>query len=766
MSRDTDYDAETEALERDVLSIDYTNPANRTHTFLQNFDWPRCSRIVKYKVGRLLASASMAEPASQRSAPTLVHWSLLSDQVSDITGFPEERPEIIARLNAWGFIELSDAERELGSECMNPEDIPATDRYQDRRGMGSYTYGIKLNPFIATTWYSKPDNPVAANRKPFPSGDPHPTNPVILPDIDTLTWQEVLRNVVGLLNATGRLVVIERDKKEDSLIWRFERTFLEALNRGKNYDDADAERYLDVMNWWEDDEDEGEELPPPGMSWREHTDRIARNQMSPVPEPLPFQFRDPPLADECIRGLANCILFVMTTPGFSEGRALPGVPKELYERLPRDTRAHKIHEIPDDLIALCASRIHNYLRRRYNFTGSEADEIQKRAKHAVQAQVLREQVDGHSCDLPQMKPRYRVWSVSRNRFWRFNNVKSSDYTNCSDPAATRPVDMYHWAGIEVSSPVYRASDQAAHEAVSESLKTVCDTLKHDLRTHHCALPTLDGTTSIFIGHTEGFTLLELKKLVTLWFVLEPELRRLHRHHRHTLEGQWTCMPLRRGSRLGSMVDEPLEYPIFDPDGILPHPYEETRLFYSSQMNDHFATLPFFGRLSDGDELYLRAVWQYTSVSNLSLAMRTVGAPETTSLAIRCHGRGQRTSRLRSRKEMIREANHPEFSFPGEIDKHRGVLEFRQMGQSLDPVSIMAWKDICGSVVQACRETNSVTFRELMTMLTDERQDQSAWDILEVTEAVNQVFGHEERDARGYYQPRSNGTVVYQYPFYG
>ncbi|KAI1352683.1 hypothetical protein F5Y01DRAFT_324169 [Xylaria sp. FL0043] len=774
MSGNSDYDAETEALERDVLLINYTNPANRTHGFLMTFDWPRCSRIVRYKVARLLTSASMAEPSSQTNAPTVVHWSLLSDQVSDFSGLPLERPEIIARFtpdaNTQSSGELPDARSEATSRFIRRfkrQDIPATDRYQDYRGTGSYTFGIKFNPFIATTWHSKPDNPVAADRRPFPPRDPHPTNPLVLPDIDTITWQEVVRDVVGILNATGKLVVIERDEDEDSPVRRIERTFLEALNRGKNYDDADAERYLDVMNEWEDDYDEGDEekRAPPRMRWREHAARMARNQMSPVPELLPFDFRAPELADECVRGLANCILFVLTTSGFAEGKALPGVPSELFERLPRDTRVHRIHEITDDLITLCAAGTQDYLKKRYRFTPSEADEIQKRTKHAVQAQVLREQVDRLARDLPQMKPRYRAWSVSRNHFWRFNNVKSTDYRNCSDPAATRPVDMYHWAGIEVSSPVYRATDQAAHKAVFDSLTIVCETLKRGLRTHHCALPTLDGTTSIFIGHTEGFTLLELKKLVTLWFVLEPRLARLHRYHRDTLEGQWTCMPLRRGSRLGSMADVPLEYPVFDPDGIMPHPSEEMRQFYSNLMNEHFATLPFFERLSDGDELYLRTVWQYTSVSDLSLAMKTVGALEATALTIRCRGRGQRTSRLRSTKEMIREANHPEDVFPGEIDKHRGVLEFRQMGQSLDPVAIIAWQDICSAVVEACRETNSVTFKELMAMLTEDRRGLSAWDILGVSEAVTRVFGREDRDARGYYQPRVDGTVEYQYPFY-
>ncbi len=144
-------------------------------------------------------------------------------------------------------------------------------------------------------------------------------------------------------------------------------------------------------------------------------------------------------------------------------------------------------------------------------------------------------------------------------------------------------------------------------AVFDSLTTVCETLQSRLRTHHCAVPTLDGTTSIFVGHTEGFTLLELKKLVTLWSLLEPRLRHLHRHRRNTLEGQWACAPLRHFSRLGAITDVPLGFPLADPDGVLPHPSHGTREFFADQMNDHFAAKPLFEQIADSDELYLRAV---------------------------------------------------------------------------------------------------------------------------------------------------------------
>ncbi|KAI1420832.1 hypothetical protein F5Y12DRAFT_719128 [Xylaria sp. FL1777] len=782
MSDDPDYDAETREQEQIVLGIDYDNPANQTDEALDKYEWARFSRFVRYKVARAITRATMKDPMSQTSAPTVVHLSLLRAQVADFGEMPEEREGLMAYFNpgagAKSFVGFHEARPEVmarflpkpqtkdqSRDRLAPNEIPPTDKYQDARGEGHYTYGIKLQPFVALTWHSKPTYPFAADKKPFPTGDPHPNHPVSLPDTNYMTWEALGRNVVAILNATEKVVAILKDERENDPRRQLEYLFLETLNRGVDYDVAVAERLAFVQERWEDEYDE-EPPDPPHMRPGGQAKRKA--QESPTPKSMPFQFSDPRLADKAIRGLTNTIIFILTRPEYIRDMVVTGIPSELLENLPPNMKAQKLHEVSDKLITRAASGVPAYLAKRVrtnDFSAIEMAEIQKRIEHAVQANVLREQVDAHACNLPLMKPRYRAWSISRTPFWRFKNVKSSDYKGYRHPRATRPVDMYHWAALEVSSPVCQATPESSLLGL-ESLKVVCDTLRHSLRTHHCALPTLDGTTSIFIGHTEGFTLLELKKLVTLWFVIEPRLRHIHRHHRNTLEGQWTCMPLRYGSRLGALANVPLNFPLFDTDGIMPHPSVDTRDFFTDQMNSHFAMLPFFATLSDGDELYLRSVWQYTSVSDLSLAMETIGAPECTALAIRCHGRGQRTSRLRSTKQILYEANRPEDIFPGEIDMHRGVIEFRQMGQNLDPDSIWAWREICGVIVQACRETNSVCFREMMHMFYEgKNKEYSAWDILGVRGPTREIFGREERDAKLYYQPRRNGTVQYKNPFY-
>ncbi|KAI1820475.1 hypothetical protein F4861DRAFT_523035 [Xylaria intraflava] len=161
------------------------------------------------------------------------------------------------------------------------------------------------------------------------------------------------------------------------------------------------------------------------------------------------------------------------------------------------------------------------------------------------------------------------WSITRDKLANIRSVRAQGYRNYPGQGATRPVDMYVWAPVEVASPVFRFSADA--RPLIESLTVICDALKYRFHTHHRAMPTLDLTTSIFIGHTEGFTLLELKKLVTLWLALEHKPATLRWQRRAFPGGCWPC-----GSRLGALVAQPLH----DPLNIMPYPSDETREFFT------------------------------------------------------------------------------------------------------------------------------------------------------------------------------------------
>ncbi|KAI1124848.1 hypothetical protein F5Y10DRAFT_268684 [Nemania abortiva] len=154
-------------------------------------------------------------------------------------------------------------------------------------------------------------------------------------------------------------------------------------------------------------------------------------------------------------------------------------------------------------------------------------------------------------------------------------------------------------------------------------------------------------------------------------------------------------------------------------------------------------------------------------------MEPASPAERTALAIRCYGHGQRTSRHRSAVDIALHANvaaaDDDDPAPREIDEHRGVLEFRQMGQSLDAEAIMAWTHVCGKVVSAARESNPVAFRELVAMATTtttRSPEVSLWGLLDITNAnVMAPFGPEDRDEEGFYSSRKDRLPLYSYPFH-
>ncbi|KAI0534049.1 hypothetical protein GGR58DRAFT_80355 [Xylaria digitata] len=760
-------DEEIKEWEDFVQKIDFTLPQYRKNAYVRQIPWTRLSRHTRYLVARQITSATMHDPKSQTREANQCCRKLWLDQATEFVDWAVEKPAIMARLAPNETTWDNPAARTF------PTQFPPTGKYHDERGKGSYTFAIKLNPLIAHTWHSKESNPTAANGKPFPVGDPHPACPVPLPDVESMTPFQVAQNVAAFLNATGTIVASVRDKTDDDPKRLIEQLVVRGMEEGDPYELANA-HVLDLADdEWESDDDilpHDQRNIPAGYPLRNKT------PPSPTKKPEPFKFTDRALAETTIRDLAQIIIGIMTTG--KDAQIIQRMPPELVERvdiykpllLVQKVRRFAPQGLALDQIHNCVLGIPSLLARLQETRGltlNDVVEIQKRTEFAVRAHVLGAQIDPLSfTDLPLVRPRYLTWSVSEDPYTDLRHVRSTDYANCPAANVTRPIDMYRWTGLEVASPVFENDSEAKLQAVLESLTTVCQTLKHRLRAHHCALPTLDGTTSIFVGHTEGFTLLELKKLVTLWFIVEPELRYLHRARRDTYNGQVGCRPLRYYSRLGMLCSQPLDQPLNDPHQVMPHPSQEQREFIRWQMHDHFACRPFFENIEAGSELYLRAVWLYSTVSELSRALEIEHKPHNTSLVIRCHGRGQRTSRLRDVKETMFRVNNPQDIYPSEVDEHRGVIEFRQMGRSLDPNHIMAWAHICGTVVTAARETNSVTFREIVSMFTDVRfAHLSAWDILTCTDFAKDQFGPRDRDRGHYYRPRKNGTVDYNYPFY-
>ncbi|KAI3326940.1 hypothetical protein HD806DRAFT_378220 [Xylariaceae sp. AK1471] len=760
-----------------MYGIDFTADTrwrNDPEGFFLGTPWQMLQRTTLYHVSQHITAASMDDPSRHRR-PSPADIELMRRQELDgFRSFAPEKPYIMQHL-------MPDPKaRGRGNNRLRTKiqgiDPPPTNRFQHDLGKGTYTYGIKLNALIASTWHSRKDAPVAADGSHRLPKDPHPThqNAMSAPEVlekTASTYEERISlmkdAVVEVLNGTEKVVATVREPDEDTHLYQMEQVFLELLGTGLSYNNALKNRAGEAYEQWSSSDDSDDELPDAFTEY--FSDRSTPSPTLRNP-PRPFTFSQPDVAERALEELPKIILNILTKGGVGLEQTYPIIEARLTQAglvVPEPGKPRpKLADLRPKHIKLIDAAVLEILANEpatQNFTAQDIVELQKRIKHMIQARVLAVQQDPLAFYLPRSRRRYLTWSVSHDEHATQKNVLSTHYEHCPSDDAVRPIDLYHWVPIEVASPVFSGADENAEE-VNVALRLVCDKLQHRFRTHHCALPTLDLTTSIFIGHSEGFTLLELKKFVTLYMMIERDLARLHRRHRSTLNGRWPCEPVRVRSRLGTLVEQPLDVPLVDPLKIMPHPSQGVREALTELMHDHFGVAGLINLMDNGDELFIRAIWLYTSVSDLARALETTGAPNRTSLAVRCAGRGERTSHLRKDSDLIFEANAREPSFPGEIDRHRGVLEFRFMGQSLDSEAILSWASICGKIVRAARETSPVAFRELIHLIT--HGGVSLTTLFDVPEHIVRPFmSKDEEGVDAFYIPRRDVTADYRFPFY-
>jgi hypothetical protein len=635
-------------------------------------------------------------------------------------------------------------------------DAPAPNgKYQQGLGQGTYTWGVKLNALVAGTW-------VVWRSAGAASGDPHPEHPCQLPPPETIedktsSWPRfvefVERAVASVLNDQAQVLTSVSDPKEDTVWSQVHERFVHIMCSGSTYEQAVSQLEADFQEAFASEE-VGDSAPfhelelgagyghynfsGAGLNFKDLTEQVYNTIVGTMTS---------------FTGEHNAVVQQsLTQAGFAG-------PKDICNFLPDDIR----------MAAECVGPLLASHHQTKNLPEADVAEIRKRIAYYIETGVVQVWRRMQNCQLPFLKKRYLTFSVSHDRHPDRSGVKAAQYANCPPRGATNPLHRYRWVPIEVASPVFDAgpsdNQYQPQDNLNGPLARVCRTLRYSMRTHHSALPTLNMTTSVYIGHTEGFTLLELKKFITMWLYVEAELAYLHRGYRVSKAGRWTCNSIVRGSRLAAVVGgHSLTRPLNDPDGILPHQPPETAKFWDGVMQQYLPTEDMFTPFFNWEELFVRCVWQYTSISDLARALETTGPPERTSVAIRCGGR-QRSSHVRTRAErdarLVHNGENPPFL--GEIDRHRGVIEFRQMGQSLDPGAIISWAAVAENVVRTARETTLTAFRELILLLiNDEKTPVST--ILDCNAFSMRFFSAKDDDGR-FFEPVYEGKVDYAFPFY-
>jgi len=729
-----------------VLSLDPTSDDN------PEIMWPALKRVTLFLLSRKLKAFHMDNPLY---TPEADYELAKRHQASDEDGIATENLIVMKHIAP-----LSEGDpnrsRWRDSEEDRTVDVPRPNaKYQQDVGQGTYTWGVKLNALVAGTW-------VANSAPGAASGDPHPQHPCKLPAPETIehktsSWPHFIEfveaEVARVLSSQAQVLTSVSDPKEDTVWSQIHERFVQIIASGYNYDQAVSQLEADYKE---------------AFASEQAGDSAPFHELGLEAGYEPYNFSGTGFDfNQLTEHVHNAIVGTMTKPP-EEGNAvvlhylsLAGFagPKEVHNFQPDDIRT----------ATACVAPLLASTEQTKTLPDADVAEISKRIGHYIEAGVFQEWRRLQGCFLPFMKKRYLTFSISHDRHPDRSGVRAAQYANCPPRGAMNPLHRYRWVPIEVASPVFNAGSSAnpsqPQDTIYGPLARVCRALRYNLRTHHSAMPSLNMTTSVYVGHTEGFTLLELKKFVTMWLFLEAELAYLHRGHRVSKAGKWTCNSIVKGSRLAEVLDgRPLTTPLSDPDGILPHQPPATARFWDTVMQQYVPTDEVFTSFYNWEELFVRCVWQYSSISDLARALETTGPPERTSVALRCGGR-QRSSHVRSKEErdarLVQNGENPPFL--GEIDRHRGVIEFRQMGQSLDVGAVVSWAAVAENVVRTARETTPVAFKELILMLMNDN-DTPEWKMLNCNAFAMRFFS--PKDDNGlYFEPVYEGKVDYRFPFY-
>ncbi|KAI0602791.1 hypothetical protein F4775DRAFT_600741 [Biscogniauxia sp. FL1348] len=389
----------------------------------------------------------------------------------------------------------------------------------------------------------------------------------------------------------------------------------------------------------------------------------------------------------------------------------------------------------------------------------DLDEAARRVRRRLRVLVHQAQRDPLHVDLPGMKHRYRAWSVSPAADLRPDGVRTAQYALAPGPRAPPPVAGYKWAALKVASPAMSGHETAR---IEQALERVCRTLRARFRAHLDLPASLPLSTQVSVSHTQGFSLLELKKVATLVRLLEAPLRRLHRVERTAPDAWRACGSFATWTALGSAAGYSPHWLFANPKApawrALPRPAPATRVFLESLMEQHLPTADMFA-LGQEDEVFYRGLWLYASVEQLSRGLASVSPGIRPAVVFKCAGRGQHTAA--DRDEVDDEQRPLPFL---EVDRQRGVVEFRHMQQSLDHFHVLSWGAVCARIVAVAKDTQPAEFHSLLLEIL--RGDRYIAEVLGVPDRF--IEGFKQGMARGddgFFQHPDKGVIDYGQPFW-
>ncbi|KAI2781462.1 hypothetical protein F4815DRAFT_466261 [Daldinia loculata] len=397
-------------------------------------------------------------------------------------------------------------------------------------------------------------------------------------------------------------------------------------------------------------------------------------------------------------------------------------------------------------------------------TASERREAEKRLEELLYLESYLQKRDKNHVPLDGMRPRYRAFSVYAIDEVNMDCTEGRHYRNWPQTEAT-PKDLYGWVTIKISSPVLRFEWPPLK--LDGMIRDICRVVRDNFRVHRDT-PWIPATTQISISHTNGLTLLEIQKLTSFLAIeaVSNDLRRLNRWYRTRTSHDKVCGPIREVSQLGKMAQTNQYVENFDNTAIVP---KHGPLLTERQNQTAAAHLPvnlITQRENLAGRIFLGLIWQYTDVDSIVAAVGTGYRSRKTEVMIKCRGVGTAAGRASPGPEN--ELEQENLDYDGkffEVDKQRGVFEFRQMGGSLDPSNIMAWMIVCCGIGDFMRTSTPVQYQSTLERIIR--------DGVPVMEAINipieaRQFFQNHMGRSGHLETEfddDNSTIDWRDPFY-
>ncbi|KAH9899121.1 hypothetical protein F4778DRAFT_187194 [Xylariomycetidae sp. FL2044] len=393
-------------------------------------------------------------------------------------------------------------------------------------------------------------------------------------------------------------------------------------------------------------------------------------------------------------------------------------------------------------------------------TASEANQVRDRIRHRIKVERHRARRVDYHVDLPGMKPRYRLWSVSHmthvgpvTNTQQYRNTPRFPYGG--RPLA--PFDNFRFLMTRLSSPVMMAGTQRIKTVLTE----VMGVLQNQFRIHR-EMSGLPVTTAITFSRAQGLTLLQLKRFLTLYLIVQPHLAKLHRRHRSDRTAARQCGSVRECSRLGAACRQVPPQRLAG-DDVFPSNVPETQVYFHDQMEDNVPTGRLFRHLGHDDENFVRAIWQVRSVEDLALALSTGSAGQRTDVMIKAVGYRRTEFDAKNRPaELQAVLERLPYALP---DRYRGVVEFRPSQLTFDPVYVTDITMVYLVVLRNATSLDRDAFRNLLAELLMNPPD-GVLTALSIGKATQARLRHGLRPStRGYWEPEDSEHVEFTDPFY-